>query len=54
MSAAVSNGVMAFAGVVGAIGGHRADLFANRDLAEQVRQDRCAADVAAGDLPFGR
>ncbi len=50
MGAAIRDGVVALAGVVSAVGDHRADLFADRDLAEQIGQDRCITDVAAGDL----
>ena len=49
MSAAAGKGVMALAGVAGRIGGYRSDLFAHRDLARKVGQDRCFADVALGD-----
>lgn len=42
--------IMALAGVVGTVGGHRADLFAKRYLAEQIEQDSCVADMAPGDL----
>ena len=38
MGAAVSDCIVAFAGVVGAVCGDRADLFIVRDLAEQFRQ----------------
>ena len=41
---------MAFAGVIGAVGSHGTDLFVCRDLIEQIRQDGCVTDVAAGDL----
>ena len=50
MGAPVGDGIVALAGVIGAVGGHRADLFANRDLAEQIGQDRCVTNVAPGDL----
>lgn len=30
------DGIMTLAGVVGAVGNHRADLVAERDLAEQI------------------
>jgi len=50
VGAAIRDGIVALAGVVGAVGGNRADLFANRDLAEQIGQNRCIANVAPGDL----
>jgi hypothetical protein len=34
MGAAFRDGIVAFASVVGAVCGHRADLFSNWDLAE--------------------
>ena len=46
--AAFGDGRMASAGVVGAIGGHRADLVIRRDLAEQVRQHGAVALAAGG------
>ncbi|KDB02441.1 hypothetical protein U879_17275 [Defluviimonas sp. 20V17] len=50
MGAAVGDRIVALAGIVGAVGGHRTDLLVSRDLAEQLGQDRCIADVASGDL----
>ena len=47
---AVDVGGVAAAGVIGAIGGHGADLFAIRDLVKQVRQDRTVAIAAGGEL----
>lgn len=41
---------MAFAGVVGAIGGHGTDLLICRGLVEQIRQNGDITNVAAGDL----
>jgi len=48
--AAFGDHIMALAGVVGAVGGHRTDLFAKRYLAEQIGQDKCATGMAPGDL----
>ena len=50
MSTAIRNGIVALSGIVGAIRGNAVDLLACRDLAEQVGQDRCIADVVPGDL----
>ncbi len=50
VGATLGDRIMAFAGVVGTVGGHRADLFAKRYLVEQIGQDRCVADMAPGDL----
>ncbi len=50
MGAAVSNGVVALTGVVGTVGGDAGDLLVRRDLAEQIGQHRCIADVAPSDL----
>ena len=49
-SAAGSDGVMAFAGVEGAIGGHAADLLIGRDLVEKFGQHGRVADIAGGEL----
>ena len=46
MGAASGDRVMALAGVVGAAGGHRTDLFAQWYLAEQTGQDKCVPDMA--------
>lgn len=50
MGAALSDGIVAFARVVGAMGRDAADLLVRRDLAEQIGQDRCVTDVAPDDL----
>ena len=50
MVTAVSDRVMALAGIISAVSGDAADLLACRDLAEQVGQDWCIADMAPGDL----
>ena len=50
MRAAVGNGVVAFAGIVGAVCGDNADLNLRRDLVWQVGQHRRISDVAPGDL----
>ena len=50
MGAAVSDRVTALAGIISAVSGDAADLLACRDLAEQVGQDWCIADMALGDL----
>ena len=47
---AVDDGGMAAAGVIGAVGGYRADVFALGDLVQQVRQDRTVAVTAGGEL----
>lgn len=47
--AAVGNSVMAFAHIVGTVGGAAADLLICWDLAEQVGQDRRVTDV----VPYG-
>ena len=44
------NGVMALAGVEGAVGGDAGDLLLERDLVEQFRQHRRVTDVAGGEL----
>ena len=46
----VSDRIMAFARIIGAVSGDAADLLACWDLAEQVGQDRCISDVAPGDF----
>ena len=51
VGAAIRDSIVALA-VIGAACGHRADAFANRDLAEQIGQDRCIPNVAPCDLPF--
>lgn len=48
---AVDDGGVAAAGVIGAIGGHGADLFVLGDLVEQLWQDRAVA-VATGRAIF--
>ena len=50
VGAAVSDRVMALAGIIGAVSGDAADLLACRDLAEQIGQDRCITDMVPGDL----
>ena len=42
----IDDGGMAAAGVTGAVGGYRANLFALGDLVQQVWQDRTVAIVA--------
>jgi hypothetical protein len=44
------DGVVALAGVIGTICGDARDLLFGWDLAEKVRQNRCIADVAPGNL----
>ena len=44
------DGVMAFAGVKGAIGGDASDLLIGRDLVQQLGQHRRVAHVAAREL----
>lgn len=41
---------MAAAGVIGAVGGDRFDLFANRNLRQRVRKDGAVALPAGGEL----
>ena len=50
MGAALSDRVVAFARVIGAICRDAANLLVLRDLAEQIGQDRCVTDMAPGDL----
>jgi hypothetical protein len=50
IGSAFGDRIMALAGVVGAVGGHRTDLFAKRYLAGQIGQDRCVTDMAPGNL----
>ena len=50
MSAALGDGVMAFAGSVGNVCHDAADLFILGDLGERVGQNRSIADVASRDL----
>jgi hypothetical protein len=50
VGAAVSYGIMAFARVVGPICCDAADFLVCRDLAEQVEQNRCIANVAPGNF----
>ena len=44
------DGVMALAGVEGAIGGDAGDLLIGRDLVQKFRQHGRVADVAGGEL----
>ena len=48
--AALGDGVMALAGVVGAVSGDAADLLIGRDLVEQLGQHGRVAHVAGGEL----
>ena len=50
MGAAVSDGIVAFAGVVGAICRYAADLLVLWDLTEKIGQHRRVADVAPCDF----
>lgn len=50
MSTAIGDGVVAFARVVRAVCRNAANLLVLRNLAEQIRQHRCIADMAPGDL----
>lgn len=50
MGAAVSDGIMALSGIIGAVSGDAVDLLVRRDLAEKVGQHRRVADMAPGDL----
>ncbi len=50
MRIAVSDKVVALAGITGAIGGDIADLLLCRDVAEQIVQNRCVADMVSGDF----
>ena len=50
MGTTVSDRIVAFARVVGAVCCHRADLFVGWYLAEQLRQHGCIPDAAAGHL----
>ena len=50
MCTTIGDGIMAFSGIIGPIGGDAANLFVRRDLAEQIGQDRRVADMACGDL----
>ncbi len=50
MGATIGDCVMAFSGVVGAVGGDTADLLLRRDLTEKIGQHRRIANMAPGDL----
>lgn len=50
MGAAVGEGIVALAGVVGAIRRDASDLFVLLDLARQVGQDRRITEVAPGGV----
>jgi hypothetical protein len=50
MRTAVGDGGVAFARIVGAVCSDAGDVLFGWDRAEQVRKDRCVADVATGDL----
>lgn len=50
MGAAIGDGVMALARIVGSVSGDRSDLHVGRDLVQQLRQHRSITDVASGDL----
>lgn len=52
MGTAVGDRIMTLAGIVGAVGGNRANLFVKWHLIEQIRQDRCVTDMAPDGLPF--
>ena len=54
MSAAIGDGIMAFAGVVGSICGHKTNLLVGRDLVQKIRQYGGVPDMATCDLPLGR
>src|SRR6056297_3224492 len=50
MGAAVGDGVMALARIVGSFSGDLSGLHVGRDLVQQLRQHRSITDVASGDL----
>lgn len=50
MGAAIRDGIVALTGSLGPVCGNAGDFFVRRDLAEQIGQDRCLADLASGDL----
>jgi hypothetical protein len=50
MGASICNGIVAIARVVGAVGGHAADLLVRRYLARKVGQHWRIADVVSGNL----
>ena len=50
VGAAIRDGIVASASVLGAIRGDAADLLVRRDLIEKIGQNRCIANVAPGDL----
>lgn len=50
MGATRGNRVMAFACVIGTIGGHRSNTLIGLDLVEQLRQHGCVAHIAGRDL----
>ena len=49
MGTSICNCIVAIARVVGAVGGHAADLFVRRCLARKVGQHRSIADVVSGN-----
>ncbi|SEL92222.1 hypothetical protein SAMN05444413_12230 [Roseivivax marinus] len=50
MGATVGDGVMALEGVVGALGGDRADLYISGDLVKEFGQHGRVTDVTSGVL----
>lgn len=50
MGAAVSDGIVAFASIIGAVCGDAADRLVRRDLVQKIWQHRRITDVAPGDL----
>lgn len=52
VGAAIRDSIVALAGAVCTVIGHRVDLFADRDLAEQIGQDRSVTNVALGELDY--
>ena len=50
MRPAVSDGIVALAGIIGTVCDDARDFLIGRDLVKQVGQDRRVADVASGDL----
>ncbi|GGB31794.1 hypothetical protein GCM10011324_46330 [Allosediminivita pacifica] len=50
MGTAVSDDVVAFAGIIGTVCGDAADRLVRRDLVEQIGQHRRITNVAPGDL----
>ncbi|SDE57205.1 hypothetical protein SAMN04488105_10547 [Salipiger thiooxidans] len=50
MLTTVGESVVALARVIGTVGGDAADLLIRRDLAEQIGQNRCVADMVSCDF----